>query len=342
MKSAWVRNLFGGCLLVMTSLGAKDPPAPVLLGHPASMNPQEKHGGFERVQVNRACEGCHVEIAAEWRESRHQMAYTNGPFQRSLKREAATLQPFCQSCHAPESNPFTKPSDPIAGLGVGCVTCHAPLGPILAANGSGQTPHPVLRTHELSTDAACAQCHQFAFPGAAGRAGLLMQRTLDEHASNQNEKTCLDCHMPVDTKGKPHKSHRFPGGYDESLVKSALEIRVSREKQGTIHVALTPKNITHAMPTGDLFRRLAIEAIPDDPSQKAATIYLARHFRRGREMHESGDDRVFQDERLVDLNSPPGPVTVRVRYERVGHHRSPDEHDADIESSVLLGEWPLP
>lgn len=341
MKNVQVRNLFGAFLLVSASLGASAPPAPILLAHPASMNAQGNHGGFERVQVNRACEGCHVEIAAEWRESRHRMAYTNGPFQRSLKREVATLQPFCQSCHAPEANPFTKPSDPIADLGVGCVTCHAPLGPILAANMPGQSPHAVLRAKEFTTNAACAQCHQFAFPGPTGRAGLLMQRTLDEHASNHNEKTCLDCHMPVDTKGKSHKSHRFPGGYDESLVKSALEIRVSREKHGPIHVALTPKNITHAMPTGDLFRRLAIEAIPDDSSQKPTTIYLARHFRRGREMQEAGDDRVFQDERLVDLNLPPGPATVRVRYERVGHHRSPDEHDADVESSVLLGEWPL-
>lgn len=337
-----LRTFFGVVVLVAASLGAKGPSASVLLGHPASLNPQEKHGGFERVQVNRSCEGCHVEIAAEWRESRHRLAYTNGPFQRSLAREAAPLQPFCQSCHAPEANPFAKPSNATADLGVGCVTCHAPRGPILAADGSGQTPHAVLRTNDFSSDAACAQCHQFAFPGPAGRMGLQMQRTVDEHASNNQGKTCIDCHMPPESGAKTHKNHRFPGGYDESLVKSALETTVSRDKQGLVHVALRPKNISHALPTGDLFRRLAITAIPDDSTQKTKTTFLARHFVRGRVMQEARDDRVLQDERVVDFDMPRGPLTIRIRYERVGHFRGPDDTDADIESSVLLGEWRLP
>jgi len=333
------RTLLAITMLGAGAMGAAAPYARVILAHPASPNAAETRAGWERARINQTCEGCHVEIAAEWRESRHRVAFTNGPFQRSLARENTSMRPFCQGCHAPETNPLVPPSNLVADMGVGCVTCHAPQGPILATNGSAAAPHALLRTNALATDEACASCHEFLFPGPAGRAGLQMQRTVDEHTRHAEGQTCANCHMPLEKSPKPHKSHRFPGGYDEPLLKSALDVRAERLSSNRVRVTLTPQHVTHAVPTGDLFRRLAIEVFPEgkEPAQ-GKKIYLARHFVRTPKMREISDDRVLGTAREVEFDIPPGPVRIHVRYERVGHHRDDDEHHAEVESSVLLAE----
>lgn len=326
-------------LLCAMAMGAAAPEPTVMLGHSAWLGERDKPAGWERARINQTCERCHEDIAAEWRESRHQMAYTNEPFQHSLAREAADMRPFCQSCHAPEANPWAPPSNLVADVGVGCVTCHAPQGPVLAAEGTRAAPHALLRTAALSTDLACANCHEFLFPGASGRAGLLMQRTMDEHQRNAEGQTCAKCHMPDESGPRPHKSHRFPGGYKETMVKNALRIETERLSPTRIRVALTPHEVTHAVPTGDLFRRLAVEVLGDKALGNAGqTIYLARHFVRGTRMREISDDRVYSDTRPIEFDVPPGAVRIRVYYERVGHLRGDDESAAEIESRVLLKE----
>jgi Cytochrome c554 and c-prime len=321
----------------VAAMGADAPRSSVILPHPASTNDKDKPVPWERARIHETCAGCHVEIAAEWKESRHHLAFTNEPFQRSLARESSAVHPFCQGCHAPEANPLVPPSPLVAEMGIGCVTCHAPRGPILAANGSSAAPHGLLRTAEFATDAACANCHQFLFPGQPGQAGLHMQKTMDEHAHNANGKTCADCHMPRTTGERPHKDHRFPGGYDASLWQNALDIHAERLSTTRIRVTLEPKDVTHAVPTGDLFRRIAVEVTPDESAAKnVQTKFLARHFDRRGAMHETSDDRVFVDSRALEFDVPPGAVHIRVRYERVANHRSPNEHEADVESSFLL------
>jgi hypothetical protein len=54
------------------------------------------------------------------------------------------------------------------------------------------------------------------------------------------------------------------------------------------------------------------------------------------------DDRVFQVEKAIEFDIPPGAVRVRVSYERVGFQRSNDEHDAEVESRVVLAEQRIP
>lgn len=326
----------------MVAMGAAAPHHRVVMPHPTSANEADKRQGWRRARINETCVGCHVEIAAEWKESRHHLAYTNGPFQRSLAREAPQLQPFCQGCHAPEANPLLPPSNLVAEMGIGCVTCHAPQGPILTANGAGNAPHEFARAPEFASDAACANCHQFLFPGVAGRRGLHMQRTVEEHAEHAQGQTCADCHMPTTTGARPHKDHRFPGGYDSSLWQKALDIRAERLSATQIRVVFEKRDVTHAVPTGDLFRRIAIQVISEEtPKNRPIVAYLARHFDRGSQMREISDNRVLDSSHSVTLDVPANNVLVRVQYERVGHHRSPDERDAEVESTVLLGEFHL-
>jgi Cytochrome c554 and c-prime len=324
-------------------MGSAAPQSRVILPHPTSANDSDKPEGWPRARINETCVGCHVEIAAEWKESRHHLAYTNGPFQRSLAREAAQLQPFCQGCHAPEANPLLPPSKLVAEMGIGCVTCHVPRGPILSANESPNAPHGVLKAPEFASDAACAHCHDFLFPGLTGKTGLHMQRTVQEHTQNNAQgQTCADCHMPSTVGSQSHKDHRFPGGYDLSLWQKALDIRAERLTATQIRVLLEPRDVTHAVPTGDLFRRIAVHIIPDKPENNAPSIvYLARHFDRGRTMREVSDNRVYTKTNTLTLDVPPGGIIIRVHYERVANHRSPNERDAEIESTVLLRELQL-
>src|ERR1700727_480519 len=55
-----------------------------------------------RAERNATCEGCHAEIAAEWRASMHHHAFDDPQFARPLAIEPL---PFCRGCHAPEADP---------------------------------------------------------------------------------------------------------------------------------------------------------------------------------------------------------------------------------------------
>src|SRR5688500_570709 len=83
------------------------------------------------VAENARCESCHREIAAEWRGSQHQTAFTDPTFQAALAIEPKA---FCRNCHAPEDPNASRPDGPHT-LGIGCVTCHLQAEVVLAGEG---------------------------------------------------------------------------------------------------------------------------------------------------------------------------------------------------------------
>lgn len=292
---------------------------------------------------NRGCETCHLEIAAEWRGSLHQRAYLDPEFARALGREP---QPFCRGCHAPEADPRAPAPPSLAALGVGCVTCHAPAGladdAVLAVPGdSHAAPHPVVASGEFAGAPACAGCHEFAFPGRAAA----MQLTVREHAASRFAATsCADCHMPWTGAGAGrHRSHVFAASRDPALLRRSLRVEATR-RPGFVVLRLVPAAVGHAVPTGDLFRRLLVEAEASEPdgtlvSHDART--LARHFERQRQSSlrtvqvEVADDRPGapasrepDGATVVELDLGPEadayPVGWRVVHQRVEFHRSED------------------
>jgi hypothetical protein len=294
-----------------------------------------------------------VDIAAEWRDSLHARAHTDAVYQRAFAIEPL---PFCQGCHAPEADPSSAVPASAAQLGVACVTCHVLAGEIAAARPragepgrSAQSPHPVLRDARLEASAACSACHEFAFPdsSARGRAEL-MQSTVSEHArSNQRDSACSDCHMPRTALG--HRSHAFPGGRDEALVKSAITVSATRAPGGSVRLALKPKNTGHAFPTGDLFRRLEVsaEALGGDWQVVASQRrYLARHWQReaspfGVVLRKAiSDDRPLAEEVGVELALGAAavgrPISWRVAYQRVEHPRSERDEDSVVEGEIEI------
>jgi len=315
--------------------------------------------------LNATCEGCHVEIASEWRASLHARAHTDAAYQRALAIEPLA---FCQGCHAPEANPHEPVPEAAAALGVACVTCHVLGGDIVgaprertrastAANGSDA--HPVVRDGRFGATAACSGCHEFSFPdrGARGRPEL-MQSTVSEHArSNARGAACSDCHMPaVEGARGRFRSHRFAGGRDAAFVTRAVTVTAARTGPGSVRVSLTPRDIGHAFPTGDLFRRLEVSAEALGPEWQVVAgerRYLARHWERDARSPFGvvlrsvvRDDRPLDERVDVELElgerAAEFPIAWRVAYQRVAHPRGGDEDESLVEGEVELSSGTFP
>lgn len=298
---------------------------------------------------NTRCEGCHAEIAVEWRASLHRQAHTDPAYQRALAREPLA---FCRGCHAPEASPDCDPPAELGALGVGCVSCHAAPGGVLASprehgRSPAPAPHGVVQAAAFATAAACASCHEFSFPDPERRRRReLMQSTASEHRGSPFASvSCAACHMPLvqDGRGLSHRSHAFPASRDAALVRSAVRVTAARSGEGAVEIRLAPGGAGHAFPTGDLFRRIEVraEAVGVESQVVAEDArYLARRF--GRAMGTDGhgikvmlaDTRVpASGEQVVALSLGPRarglPIAWRVAYQRV-EHPIEDETDAAV------------
>jgi len=318
---------------------------------PGPWSPKRKAtGAGDAAVANARCEECHKDIATEWRESYHAKAYTNRAFQRALAIEPL---PFCKGCHAPEADPNSPLDQRLTRLGIGCVSCHVVDGSVIAAPATRpEGGHAVSRLSGFGTVAACANCHQFAFPAEPATASaLLMQSTVLEHATGPFANiACAACHMPRASDG--HADHRFNITRVADLLKGAVRVAAHRVDSRTVAITLSTSGVGHAMPTGDLFRRLEISIDAVGPEQSAiasASVYLTRRFgirrapggfkRRG----SLGDDRLGVGEQnpreirlTLDREAGPWPIAWRVAYQRVEHPGKVGQPDAVIDSEVEI------
>ncbi|MEZ4381309.1 MAG: multiheme c-type cytochrome [Nannocystaceae bacterium] len=299
-----------------------------------------------------ACVACHPTVAAEWWSSQHRSAFTEPTFQ-----EAHALEPhaFCRGCHAPQQDPAIDQVTPAAIVGVGCLSCHVADGVILAGEGTAGTsasPHPLRRDPGLGA-AACGRCHQFAFPDDGLRERpLLMQATIDEHAaSRRSDRSCAACHMPKGADGR--RSHAFAASRDPAALRRALRVEADRVDARRIRVTLRAGEVGHAVPTGDLLRRLEVGAALPGRAAQSSRRYLARHFGQRRQASgivvrdELGDDRVPGDGRprevLLEVDGAEGEaIDWWVRYQRVSHRRRLDPAGDAIAGMIEVAAGQLP
>jgi hypothetical protein len=292
--------------------------------------PQQRLTGFDAVAENEACVRCHAEIGAEWNGSLHRKAWDDEVFLAAYVFEPTA---FCRRCHAPEIDETLSEPDPSRHLGVGCVTCHVLDENVLGKRSlpRSQDVHATFAEPRIASSAWCSGCHEFAFPQPQP---ALMQSTLAEHReSNYADRSCQECHMPLVTQGTtpPHRSHTFSVQTDAALLRSAVSGQARRSGSRGITVSLRVAEAGHAVPTGDLFRRLEIRA--QVGTMKASPMVLAREFRRDRSA--SGDRRLqIGDTRLaadgtpaeVDLIFPQPlgvePIHWQVVYQRMGPHEA--------------------
>ena len=322
--------------------------------HEPSPPPSESagvaHDLAEAERDDQQCTRCHVQIAAEWLGSEHH-ASDDATFRASLAREA--VPEFCRGCHAPFAD-STATLPAAAGNGVSCSSCHQDirLGPL-------GHPRPA-QSNAADANGACARCHEFAFPGLRQHPEKL-QLTVSEHAASSYAGTpCVTCHMPPVPEARAprraHASHAFAEARSESALRAALAVQSERATPTRVRLTLRSQRVGHAFPTGDLFRRLLIEADtlgPDYAVLAHAQRQLARHFgdlpaaRDRLERVALVDDRVQPDvPTVVELElgaaAAGRPISWRVRYERVLHLDPKREEEAVVESSVLLASGTLP
>lgn len=319
-----------------------------------------------RLALDDGCRRCHTQAAREHAGSQHASAWASNAFQHAF-----TVEPraFCQRCHAPEEDATTavgEVSPAAASLGVGCVTCHVQPGTTTVwaaprasatATRDAEAPHPIARGVAFAGPQACAACHEFPFPdGALRDQPLAMQSTITEHArSAAADLSCAHCHMPPDADGQ--RSHAFVGAYDHAMLARALHIEATRPNATTVRLRLAPAQVGHAVPTGDLLRRLMVEISIDGPD--ATPAFSARRFlgRRYGPVHQAngitlrgelGDDRVGMgdnggtQERTFTLPAAHAehPVRWRVVHQRVAQ-ASRDPRAAPIEGELEVARGVL-
>jgi hypothetical protein len=327
-------------------------PIPPLPGRPA-------RGAIAQVS-NTSCEGCHQEIAAEWRQSMHHAAWNDPIFQKAYAVEPLG---FCRGCHAPESNPAKPPTEAAAALGVGCTTCHVEAGHVVATH-TAAAPHPVLADARLATTAACSACHQFNFPRESGqKVAQPMQDTVREHArSSARDTSCQTCHMPdAASPGStgPHKSHAFSVIRDPGMIRRAAEITAERISATRVVVTLAPTGAGHSFPTGDMFRRLEVRAEAGDTGAplRATPVILSRKFtdaprgedELGFQRIQAADHRVPPpggSPRRVELELPAGaeslPIRYQVAYQRMGAPMAQAFQVNEVMDEIIAAEGVLP
>ncbi len=309
-------------------------------------SPVTEHSAAAEGYTEAECAACHPDAAAQWARSRHHTAFTNADFQRSYAREP---EPFCRECHAPGTKVAPGDQAEAEARGIGCHDCHG-HGPAVQTGlgASDGAPHVIERSATFGTE-SCAGCHEFEFPPSSRRpAGLLMQSTMTEHAASPlADHSCASCHLRPSKAGVDHS---LSSTRDPQAWRRALQVEARLEGSGVVF-SLRPIGVGHALPTGDLFRRLAlhVERRLDGEVVDSTTRYLARHFEPWR--HEDGrlneayawpvpDDRLRKDaEVLVELASgAQGTDEWRwwVEYQRVDAREDDRPQDATIASAVRI------
>ena len=236
-------------------------------------------------QTSAECAACHAEVAAEWAQSTHHTAYTDAFFQKAYKIEPEAA---CRNCHAPLAGATTATE----AEGIGCATCHVRAGAIVANFG----PEPAFASHPIARDAAlgaaeyCAGCHQFGFLALTRNhrprfeTAFLQQTTYNEWQMvppGAPRQTCNACHMPPVARatGKIGRKHVFAGRTPEMLAKSVAVTAATAVTGKELRVTFTLRNTGagHAVPTGDLYRRMDLRLF--DPTGKlVAVAHLGRQW----------------------------------------------------------------
>lgn len=354
-------------LVALPACGAPSAPRPIpfvlpaaVAAAPSSPGPFPRHRAFDAALVNARCEACHREIAAEWRASFHRASHVDPVYRRQLAHEPRS---FCNGCHAPETTSTELVPEPLGAIGVGCVTCHVVGDRILAAprregTAADGAHHAIVRTAALD-EAACAACHEFAFPDSradGGRSPLTMQSTLSEHAASKYaDRSCAACHMPwVPDAGRGHRSHAFAASRDEASVRGAVVIEDGGLVGDELRLTLRPGVVGHAFPTGDLLRRLALRVEVLDAEGQwrlRAERFLMRRFgfERGSPYQAprrvlAGDDRVGASGEPIEIRQPvsglaPGArVRWTLRYERVADPAPATRTGAVVEGAITIAQ----
>ncbi len=216
------------------------------------------------------CRECHASAFAEWSDSWHARAWSD-PEVLALSNDFHNAD--CIDCHA--SRPIFEsgigkrvlPRASRQAEGIDCIACHAlaaddPSGALVA--GTKDAPRAACRakaTPDLLRPEACSGCHD-------QHKTVTQWKSTDYPSRNVD---CIACHMKARAGAEPGHDHRFLGGHDLELVKSAIELRTKKSASGWT-IEIENVGAGHNFPTdersraADLFwRPLAVDGASAEP-----------------------------------------------------------------------------
>ncbi len=178
-----------------------------------------------------------------------------------------------------------------------------------------------------------------------------MQKTVSEHRASAHASTsCATCHMPVIGEGASrHRSHVFGASRSPAMIRRSLEVAARPLGPGTIEVVLRAADVGHAVPTGDMFRRLVVRAEAIDARGEVvgrAEHRIGRRFdRHGADYVETADDRPGGSqgrEVRIPLDLGERAMGTRIRF-RVDHQRVTNAFIAPerVEGSITIAQGEL-
>jgi hypothetical protein len=228
------------------------------------------------------CASCHADHFAEWSRSFHARSLTSENFLRTFPqyldslgrgaREDPRAALACFNCHAPllkhadhrvvrqvTASVLAKETKKLAGLEVGCVSCHLDGDRVFSGSiGNPQdNPFHLSKLSESYKEASfCASCHTTAPPGIP--CSDVYTDWKNSRAAKQG-RTCQACHMPerdgIAAAGGPRRkvhSHVFPGGRSAAMLEQAVALRLSAAfREDRLEIIATVRNLTpHRVPDG--------------------------------------------------------------------------------------------
>ena len=184
------------------------------------------------------CASCHSEVAREWSDSAHALAWDDEEYQKSLKGKRRPQ--LCYGCHIPqhllagEKLPRKpRPRTDMQAHGVSCQSCHlGPNGEMLGTHGTQVEAHGSAVSPMMSTPGSnklCSTCHSTSI-------GPVIGLGQDFIASKQEERgrSCVGCHMASverrwadgdDVPLRAGRSHALQTPRDPAFVKRAFSLQ---------------------------------------------------------------------------------------------------------------------
>ncbi len=240
------------------------------------------------------CKDCHAPQYAEWRKSRHSLAWSNDFFQHDYKQNR---RQWCRNCHIPlrAQQENTAVGRRLRSEGITCVTCHVRGDVFYAKSKRPDSPHNTVPSASFGNDKFCEGCHQFNFPvfdehgNFENYSRQPMQNTVEQFRAGPFAKThtCRDCH--ADTPGK----HSYAGAHDLSMLKRALAFSACRSGDEIV-TTLVNKGAGHNVPTGDVHRHIVVKAWRSNSPDSLKQAFYGRRF----EPLASGGKRTIWDSTL--------------------------------------------
>ena len=120
--------------------------------------------------------------------------------------------------------------------------------------------------------------------------------------------------------GRTWRSHAFAVIADPAMIRSATTAHTEHTNPHTIRMTIEPRRAKHAVPTGNMFRRLEVRTVAVDPASgaiiaRAEPVHLGRTFGdRLQGAHSFAMERIeLEDSRVPAPGAGPGRV-VEVRF----------------------------